>query len=194
MRLSEFIGRLRPARFQDKAGAFLWGSANGEDVRLPYQQAGWFNLADGQYTSSAPLTILAGVKTQITIDGLGAATNVTYANGMAADVWSGNRLNPSDIGETYNVRLTFTVEQETSGTGHFVTVEADIGTDLVPFIAASQSVPLLKSQDSPTLVTQSYQFFCLDTFGRNGARLFITPSVDVTLYGAAIFIQRTFKP
>ena len=37
-------------------------------------------------------------------------------------------------------------------------------------------------------------FFCLDTFGRNGARLFLTPSVDITAWGFAIFIQRTFTP
>lgn len=194
MKLSEIIGRLRPARFQDKAGAFLWGTSGGEDVRLPYIQAGWVNVTDSQYTQAAPLAIAAGVKTQITIDGLGAATNRAYANGLHSDVWSDNRFKPADVGEVYTLRLTGLITQTSSGSGHFATFEADIGTNEAPFIAAVQSVPLIKGHGNPTTFTISAPFFTLETFGRNGARLFLTPSVDVTLHGAAIFIQRTFKP
>lgn len=194
MRLSEIIGKLRPARFQEKAGALLWGTSNGQDIALPYIQSGWVNVADSQYTSASPLAVSATTRGQITINGGGAATNREYANGMPDDVWSDDRFKPASVGDAYNLRLTLTVEQESSGTGHYVTFEADIGTDETPFIAASQSVPLIKGQDVPTLLTISAPFFTLDTFGRNGARLFLTPSVDVSIYGAAIFIQRTFRP
>lgn len=194
MRLSEIIDKLRPARFSEKTGAFLWGTSGGEDVRLPYIQAGWVNVADGQYTAEAPLTILEGVKTQITIDGLGAATNRAYANGMPSDVWSDNRFKPFDIGECYTLRLTAVITQTSSATGPFVLFEADIGTDEEQFIAAAQPVSLIKGQGNPTILTIAAPFFTLGTFGLNGARLFVTPSVDITLHGAAIFIQRTFKP
>lgn len=194
MRLSEIIKTLRPARFADKSGALLWGTANGQDVSLPYIQAGWVNVADGQYTPASPLSITANTKTQITIDGNGATTNRVYANGMHTDVWSDNRFKPADIGECYTLRLTAVLTQASSATGPFALFEADIGTDEVPFIAAAQPVPLVKGQGNPSVMTIAAPFFTLATFGLRGARLFVTPSVDVTLHSAAIFIQRTFKP
>lgn len=190
MRLSEIIRTLRPAKFQEKAGASLCGvTSAGDDVRLPYVQAGWVNYADSQYTAGSPLSLLAGARTQITIDGLGATTSTDYANGMHSDVWAGNRFNPAAVGEAYNVRLTMTITQTTSGNGHHATFEADIG-----FVAASQSIPLIKGQDVSTIATLSAPFFCLQTFGLAGARFYITPSTDVSLHSAAVFIQRTFKP
>lgn len=194
MRLSDFIRQIRPATFAEKAGARLWGVSGGIDVQLPYIQAGWVNIADGQYTSGSPLAIMADTKTQITIDGNGATTNRAYANGMHSDVWSDNRFKPAEIGEAYTLRLTAVLTQASSGSGHFATFDADIGTDDAPFIAASQPVPLIKGQGNPTVLTIAAPFFTLATFGLRGARLFITPSVDVTMHSAAIFIQRTFKP
>lgn len=194
MRLSEIIRLVRPATFAEKSQADILGVSGGVDVRLPYIQAGWVNIADGQYTSGAPLSITAETKTQITIDGAGATTNTAYANGMHSDVWSNNRFKPFAIGECYTLRLTAIVTQVSSGSGHYVTFDADIGTDGSPFIAASQSVPLIKGNGVETLMTIAAPFFTLGTFGQNGARLYLTPSVDVTLHGAAIFIQRTFKP
>lgn len=194
MRLSSIIEQLKPATFADKSNAMLAGVVNGDDVSLPYIQSGWVNVADGQYTAGSPLAIAATVKTQITIDGMGATTNRAYANGMHSDVWSDNRFKPSAIGEAYTLRLTCILTQATSGAGNYATFDADIGTDEAPFIAASQSVPLIKGNGVPTLITIAAPFFTLGTFGANGARLFLTPSVDVTLHGAAIFIQRTFKP
>ena len=194
MRLSEIIGTLRPARFADKAGAFLWGTSGGHDVRLPYIQAGWVNVADGQYTSGSPLAITAGSKTQITIDGNGADTSRAFANGMHLDVWSDNRFKPADVGECYTLRLSVTLTQASSGSGHFATFDADIGTDVAPIVVASQPVPLTKGQGNATIATIAAPFYTLDTFGLRGARLFVTPSVNVTLHSAAIFIQRTFKP
>jgi hypothetical protein len=194
MRLSEIIRQIRPASFAEKNTATLLGVSGGIDVTLPYIQAGWVNVADGQYTSASPLSIDAGVKTQVTIDGTGATTNIAYANGMHVDVWSDNRFKPNAVGECYNLRLTGVITQSTSGSGHYATFDADIGTDDVPFLAASQSVPLIKGNGVATLFTISAPFFTLGTFGLNGARLFLTPSVNVTLHSAAIFIQRTFKP
>lgn len=194
MRLSEIIRSLRPATFAEKSQARIAGVAGGIDVSLPYIQAGWVNVADGQYTAGSPRTVLAGVKTQITIDGIGATTNRAYANGMHTDVWSDNRFKPADIGECYILRLTCTLTQATSGTGHYVTFDMDIGTDAVPFISASETVQLVKGQGVPTFSTIAGPFFTLGTFGLNGGRVFVTPSVDVTMHSAAIFIQRTFKP
>lgn len=194
MRLSEIIRSLRPATFAEKSAAMICGVSGGLDVALPYIQAGWVNVADGQYTSGAPLAITAGTKTQITIDGSGATTNTAYANGMHSGVWSDNRFKPAAVGECYNLRLTCIITQTTAGSGHYVTFDADIGTDEAPFMAASQSVPLIKGNGVATLMTVSSPFFTLGTFGLRGARLFLTPSVDVTLNNAAIFIQRTFKP
>lgn len=194
MRLSEIIQSLRPATFAEKSAAVIAGVSGGLDVSLPYIQAGWVNIADGQYTSGSPLAITGGAKTQITINGAGATTNTQYANGMHSDVWSDNRFKPASVGECYNLRLTCIVTQVSAGSGHYATFDADIGTDETPFIAASQSVPLIKGNGVATLMTISAPFFTLATFGLRGARLFLTPSVDVTLHSAAIFIQRTFKP
>lgn len=194
MRLSEIIRSIRPASIAEKSQAMLAAVAGGVDVTLPYPYAGWVNIADSQYTLASPRTILAGARTQITINGLGATTNRTYADGLHADVFDGNRFKPAAMGEAYQLRLTCTVTQTTSGAGHYIAFEADIGADEVPFISAERSIPLVKGQGVPTMITISDPFFCLDTFGRNGARFYVTPSVDITLWGTALFIQRTFKP
>jgi hypothetical protein len=194
MKLSELIPFLRPARFDEKAGAFVWGATNGNDVKLPYLQAGWVTVGDGQYTQGAPRAIAGNARTQITIDGLGAGTNRDYANGMHSDVWSGNRFNSAAVGETYTVSMTLTLAQSSGGSGHFATFDADIGTDQSPNILAAQSVALNKGQGQATLMTIAAPFVCMDDFGLRGARLFITPSVNVTMWGVSIFIQRTFKP
>ena len=194
MRLSEIIRSIRPATFAEKSVARVAGVAGGVDVSLPYIQAGWINSADSQYTAAAPRLILEGVRTQITIDGLGASTNLAYANGMSSDVWSGNIFRPADVGEVYNLRLTCSIAQTNAGTGRYVSFETDIGTVGVPFIAATQSIPLLKGQGVATQITISAPFFTLATFGLNGCKLYITPSADISFWNAAIFIQRTFKP
>lgn len=194
MKLSEIIQSIRPASFAEKSVARVAGVSGGIDVTLPYIQAGWINAADSQYTQGAPHTIIAGVRTQITIDGLGASTNIAYANGMHLDVWSGNVFRPAALGEAYIVRLTSIIAQTNSGSGAYITFEIDIGTPGVQFIAAAQGIPLLKGQGVATQLTISEPLFCLDTFGLNGAKLYITPSVDITMWNAAIFVQRTFKP
>lgn len=194
MKLSDFIRSIRTASLAEKSGATVWGVSGGVDVLMPYPFAGWVNIADSQYTLGSPRTILAGVRAQITIDGLGATTNRTYADGLHADVFEGNRFKPAALGEAYLLRLTCTVTQTTSATGSYVSFQADIGTDAVPFISAERSIPLVKGQGVPTLLTISDPFFCLDTFGRNGARFYITPSTDITLWNTALFIQRTFRP
>lgn len=193
-RLSDIIQSIRPARFAEKAAARLAGVSGGLDVTLPYIQAGWGNYADGQYLVGAPRTILSGVRAQITIDGLGATTNIAFVNGMHSDVWAGNIFRPADFGEVYNVRLTFTMAQTNAGSGQYAFFEADIGTPGVPFVTAAESVNLVKGQGVATISTIATQFFCLDTFGRNGCKLYLTPSTDITFWGAALFIQRTFKP
>ena len=117
------------------------------------------------------------------------AVTTKYANGMHTDVWSDNRFQPAAVGEAYNVRLTMTITQASSGSGHYATFDADIG-----FIAASQSIPLIKGQGVATVATLSAPFFCLQSFGLAGAGFYITPSVNVTIHGIAVFLQRTFKP
>jgi len=194
VKLSEIINNIRAASFAEKSVARIAGVAGGIDVTLPYLQSGWANYADSQYTVGSPRVILAGVRTQITINGLGAATNITYANGMHSDVWSGNIFKPSALGEAFTVRLGCTIAQTNSGTGAYVNFETDIGTPGVPFIASSTSLSLLKGQGIATQLTLSTPFFCLDTFGLNGGKLYITPNVDITAWGFSIFIQRTFKP
>lgn len=194
MRLSSIINALRPATLPEKTGALIAGVSGGIDVSLPYVQAGWVNVADNQYTASSPLAISATTRTQITIDGLGATTNTAYANGMHQDVWSENKFKPAALGEAYNLRLSCVVTQTQSGSGHYATFEADIGTDEVPFLAATQSIPLVKGNGAATQMTVAAPFFTLNTFGQRGTRLFLTPSVNVTLHSAAIFIQRTFRP
>jgi hypothetical protein len=194
MSLTDFIRGARPANFQDKTDAVMVGSVRGQDVQFPNFLAGWVNIADGQYTAGSPLAITGGSKTQITIDGLGATTRTDYADGLHPNVWLNNRFTPRFLGETYTLRLTLVATQTTSGTGHYVTFEADIGTDETPFITATQSIPLIKGQGVSTVITIAAPFFCLETFALRGARLFLTPDVDISIHSAALFIQRTFTP
>lgn len=193
MRISEIIAQLRIASFPDKTGARSLGvTASGQDVALPYFQAGWVNIADSQYTAVSPLVILAGVRTQLTIDGLGAATNRTYANGLHPDVWSGNVFKPAALGDTYALRWTATLAHGGAGTGEFATLEMDIGGSIG--VAAVKRINLTKGVGIDDRVTLDLALFCLDTFGANGGKLYLTPSADTEVHSQAIFIQRTFTP
>ncbi len=193
MRLSEILRALRPASFAEKTGARLLGvSSGGQDLSLPYFQAGWVNLADSQYTPAAPLVIAAGVRTQLTVNALGAATNRTYANGLHVDVWSGNVFRPAVLGETYKIRWTATVSHDGAGTAEYATLEMDIGGSVG--VTAAKRISLTKGVGVEDKLSLDFTLFCLDTFGKNGGRLYLTPSADVEVHSQALFIQRTFTP
>ena len=140
----------------------------------------WANYQD-QAKLDTPLTLASGVRTQLTIDGLGAITNEVYAQ----DLWTGNAIRPTVVGGTYMVRVDLTAERLTAGSDELL-VEIDIG-DGSSIVVAAQTISVTVGG------AQRYSFpfplFALETFVANGGKVFVTPTGgDFELSGAAIFI------
>lgn len=81
------------------------------DNTEPPRNPGWANYHDSAKTTGSRLTLPAGVRTQVTIDGLGSRSDKTYAEGFGDfDPWASNKLMGESLGEAYLVRLGLTIE------------------------------------------------------------------------------------
>ena len=150
---------------------------------------GWEHLADSTYTSGSPLSVLDGVRTKVTIDGLGSATNKDYLPSGVTGFWdvAENQFDPVAEGDCYDVRLQF--KCATTPTNAFVDCELDIGGALGVILRETR--PLLRAASATNIVVFSWPVFTLDTFLANGGEFYITPNEDATFWDFAITIIRT---
>ena len=165
--------------------------ADGRDVRVPIG-GGWVNYADGQHTAASPQSIAQDTPTLLTVDGEGDATMTLYHRSMTTDVWSGNTLRPSAVGEVYLVRVTMLAAKSTSA-DTFLELDLGIGEGWGTVIADERK-PLIKGQSVTDKLSFTFPIYCLDTFCQRGGRFYLLASNAVTVCDKAIFIQRTFTP
>jgi len=166
---------------------------DGEEVRAPFN-GGWLNYADATHIEGSPQSIGADTPTLLTIDGEGATSEQRYRRGVDPAVWnaSTNTFQPNAVGEAYLVRITMRVAKLSSSD---TTVELDLGIGLgFSTIIADERKPLTKGQGVTDNLSFTFPIFCLETFGLNGGRFFITATENVTIWNKAIFVQRLFTP
>lgn len=153
---------------------------------------GWEFHLDSQFTPSSPRTILAGVRTQITINGgladLGHPRK-THADGHFWDTTL-NKVVATGLNNFATGRFAVTAQSVTAPTNRFE-FEVDVVTGTFPIIF-QQTANLIK----PAGTDQSFNFvvplFVGPDFLTNGAKGFITPLNDMEFHTFALTINRTY--
>lgn len=156
---------------------------------------GWAYWFDSVHTDVSPQTITAGTRTLLTVDGLGTTTELSNLHTVPSTVWdtSTSTMQPTAVGEEYDVRVAFTAIPTTVSQGEYLTLELDIGSGSQINII-TETLPLLKGSGVNNVFSRPLDVFCLTTFNTNGGKFYVTPSVNMDLHSKSIKISRKFKP
>ena len=179
--------------FQDGQAA---NAITAQDVRdlivsMPANSgSGWAHYVDTTYTSGSPLAIASGVRTQLTNDGAGGASDSTHAEEEWWDTTNDKLISTVD-GAAFDLRLNFNAAYA-SGTN--VAVEGDL--DIGGSVGIVMDDTKLFNKGSG--VTQSFVFsipyFTGSTFVSNGGVFYLTPTSAITVWDISITVIRTYKP
>lgn len=143
--------------------------------------------ADSTYTSSAKRAIAAGVRTKVTIDGLGAQTDLDQLpSGSAWWNTTSNKIIPDANGDAYDVRIIFNATP-TAGSDYF-DIELDIGGAIGVILAETKIYA--KGTGTHSFVL-SWPVRTKDTFLANGGEIYITPSSNQNFWDFNIQITKT---
>lgn len=153
----------------------------------PFLGFGWAYLADGRFTSSAPLLIPAGTSTQITIDGLGASTDTSFLRTPFAgwSFWNNNKFWPYSVGDKYTLRLDFTATSIAINNG--VRAALDIGSSAGPVFDDHEDFGV--GAGVPRNFRFDIPIFAKTTFKTNGATLSLTPDSAIQIWSIGLFIS-----
>ena len=154
---------------------------------------GWEFHLDGTYTPIAPRTILAGVRTKVTIDGaLGDFGHpaVDHSDGHFWDTVN-NRVNATGLNNFAIGRFSVVAHSVTAPDNHFE-LEIDVGGGSFPIIF-QETAALIKGAG----VDHNYNFiiplFVGPDFLANGAEAYITPDADMEFHTHALTIVRVYS-
>ena len=164
---------------------------NDNDTEL-YNVSGW-----GYYQDNAASTITVNTTPiKLTFNKLGANNNNSYLpreiRGVSDLLNSSSFITPIDLGDSYDLRLDFTINAKT-GSPTLLDLVLDIGGGASPTInIVNRTISLVKTP--PYDISVGFPIFCLSTFLTNGGQFFVstdTGTVDIT--ARALFIKRDFK-
>lgn len=174
-----------------RAADMLIRTSDGQERRTGYD-GGWLYLPDSTHTSTNKQTALADTQTLLTIDGVGEGRTIDFRRGVPLDVWANNTIQPAATGETYEINLTFKASKSTSQQ-LYIEVDVGIGSDYSNIIARDRRA-MTKGSGIEDFIFFNGSLFVTAPFGAHGARFFINPSADVSIWDKALFIQRTHSP
>ena len=155
---------------------------------------GWVWVVDSANTSASKQSILSGNRTALTIDGLGADSFSTYRDGLPNNIWGSDKLNPAAVGESYLLRLQFSITQTGSGNNKYAEVSFDIGDGGGPNVVWTQTHPLIKGQSAIENVSLTLPVFCREGFLSNGGKFYIEANTNINIWDRRIMIQRMSQP
>lgn len=153
---------------------------------------GWEFHLDGEYTPASPKTILAGVRTQVTIDGVFGDFGHPAIAHPAGHFWdiASNKVLAEALNDFAIGRFAVIAKSVSSPTNKFE-LEIDTITGDFPIIYQDTGV-LAKGAG----VDQNFNFviplFVGPDFLANGATAFITPEADMEFHTHALTINRTY--
>jgi len=152
---------------------------------------GWDFHLDGTFTVGSPKTILAGVRTQITIDGALGDFGHPLGDHNAFHFWntSSNKLIPDGLNNFGIVRLAMTGQSTAAPTNYFE-LELDVG-GATPIIY-QQTAPFLKGFGNPQNFNFTIPLFAGADFIANGGTFYITPLADATFHTFAITSSKIY--
>jgi hypothetical protein len=165
------------------------GAGGGEFIRIQ----GWSQHTDTRTTVTTPTqNIATGVRTKWLNDGV-STTIRKQPSDATAHLWdvATSKFAPIAVFDTYNIRLTFKV-QNYAGTTPDIKVELDIGGSLG--VISAQTIPLLKGGAEQDIM-MTFPVFAGSTMLTNGGTFYITFTGTGTcdVYDNSIFIVRESK-
>lgn len=166
------------------------GAGGGEFIRIQ----GWSQNSDTDTTVAAPSqTLSTGVRTLWTNDGGTIDLDKLPSDITAGHLWDkvANKVMPIAVFDTYNIRVTFKVE-DYAGTTPDLKLEFDIGGATGTIV--EQTVPLLKGGAEQTVLL-SFPLFASSTFVTNGGSIYLTFTGTGTckVFASSILIVRESK-
>lgn len=162
----------------DPAGQTSWG--------------GWGKWVDTVYTSSSTLAINPVARTQITNNGAGSQTNLTYLPSGGADYWDtvNNKFVIDNEGDSYLYRINF--KGSTNTANSYFVVELDIGGSIGTVLQDTKTFP--KGVSTTHNFVFTWPVFGVNTFATNGGTLYITPSsVDQSFWDFEIQVNKLYS-
>lgn len=175
----------------------LWLVAQYDAVELVTDGTEWFIVAtnmtassfqfvrDSQYTSGAPLSVLAGVRTKLTLNNLGVSQEA-YKD-TRYDLWdqANSRMLFTRPGDVMTIR--FAIRAKMAGTNGAVDLESSFpspttGTNLITWALA-------KGGGVENRIITEYSFYLDDFSAAQGYMEFwVTPSVNMDFYQASLLL------
>lgn len=153
---------------------------------------GWEFHLDGEFTPASPKLILAGVRTQVTIDGVFADFGHPARTHAQGHFWNTttNQVDAVALDDFAFGRFAVTAQSVVSPSNRFE-FEVDVGGGSFPVIYQQTSLVV-----KPAGTDQCFNFviplFVGPDFLANGAKAFITPESDMHFHTHALTINRTY--
>lgn len=177
----------------------------------PPRNSGWANYHDSAATSSNRLSLPAGVRTRVNIDGLGSRSDQTYAEGFDGfDPWDNNRLMGQHLGEAYLVRLGLSIEttgDTFSGITGLITAlltsilksnVEDENTLVIEFdfgaFSTKDTLTAPRTAFTSADVTRLFLIHSGASVLDPGGALYMTSSQDAEIWDLDLLVQRLFSP
>ena len=151
----------------------------------------WEFRLDSVYTDIAPRNILAGARTQITVDGLNPGSNENNPNHPA--IWDPitNKLVPVAENDFYIVRLSLTGFADIAANSYFK-IDVDVGG--VAGQIFQQTVPFILTPGTTEAFNITIPVFAGADFAANGGVINITPADDSTFWEFGVMVLHAYTP
>lgn len=149
---------------------------------------GWAHYFDSTYTSSSKLALSSGVRTKITIDGLGAGTDNSNVAIGDTDYWntSTNKITPAALDDVYEV--TFRFKADTSASKPYFDLEFDVGGGVG--VVSAVTAEVIKGSSALNRFDFTSSFHTSSVFLANGAELYFNSSATINVYDMNIMITK----
>ena len=153
---------------------------------------GWANYSDTAYTIGSPLTV-NNARVQLTVNGLGGATEDGYLPAQSTALWStnSNYIISDNIGNAYDIRVQFTGDPV--GITERIDLEFDIGGAGTNIIT-TRTISAPKGGDAADFSTTT-ALFSLGTFVTNGCKVYLNSTGDGSnwsIYDISIFVKQDY--
>lgn len=172
---------------------YLQQGANSRKAQLSQvpntTQMGWALYNDAATALEVnQVTVPANTRSLITIDG-GAGSILTHVNGSGIQ-WTNNAHRNNNVGDSFSIRLQFRAQKSGSAGTAYLLVEQDIGSGPPQIIAAQEQALRADFADHP--FTFNFLVYALQTYRDNGARFYLTSSVNVDVWQKSVLIRKDF--
>lgn len=171
-----------------KVGTFFTDFLSGFDSILGHV---WEFVLDGTYVDQpSALSIAAGVRTKVTIDGIGGHN---HSPNFSGHIWntSNSKFEPIAADDFYHLRFAVTGQSVNQSVNRF---EAEFDVNGTSGVIGRETGVFAKGAG----VAQSFNFvsgfFAGGDFLSNGGEIYITPLADAEFWELAVTIERTYTP